>query len=86
MYYTGATYNAFDYANPKMDNLLDEAAATMDPEKRRKVYEEIQQLVIDDVIQVPIYHTVAVFATSDKVKNFRAYPTNMLDIHETTVE
>jgi ABC-type transport system substrate-binding protein len=86
MFYTGATYNSFDYSDPKMDNLLDEAAAMMDPEERRKIYGEVQQLVIDDVIEVPIYHTVAVFAAHKNVKNFRAYPTNMLDIYDTTVE
>lgn len=86
MFYSGATYNTFNYADPKMDNLLDKAAATMDPEKRRQVYEEAERLIIDEVLQVPIYHEIVVFATSDKVKNFRGYPTSMIDISETTIE
>lgn len=44
--------NTQGYANPKVDDLLARAAAEADPEARKRLYREFQQVVVDDV---PIY-------------------------------
>jgi peptide/nickel transport system substrate-binding protein len=85
-FYSTNKWNWSNYKNPRMDELLDQGVATQDPERRQEIYEEIQQLLIDDVVMVPIYHKLGIYAVSKKVKNFYSTPLELIDISETTVE
>ena len=41
--------NTSGYANPKVDALCDQAASSLDPEERRRLYAEVQRVLIEDV-------------------------------------
>ncbi len=41
--------NVEGYSNPKVDDLFARGAREPDPEARRKIYEEVQQILVDDV-------------------------------------
>ena len=41
--------NTEGYSNPRVDELCDKAAAALDPEERRKLYAEVQRILIEDV-------------------------------------
>lgn len=85
-FHSKSTWNWSDYKRPKIDTLLDEAVSTLDTEKRWALYEELQQLLIDEAVAVPIYHKLNIFAASKKVKNFYPTPLEFIDISKTTVE
>jgi peptide/nickel transport system substrate-binding protein len=56
--------NTQNYSNPKVDQLLDQAAGELDVEKRKALYTEFQKIVVDDA---PIYFiNVTFFVTSYK--------------------
>ena len=44
------------YANPKLDVLLESAAAELDAEKRKGLYREAQQIISDDAPHVLLYY------------------------------
>ncbi len=44
------------YANPHVDTLLEKAAAELDPEKRKGLYREAQQIISDDAPHVLLYY------------------------------
>ena len=50
------------YSNQKVDELLDNAALETDPDKRKALYKEFQQIIADDVplhfLHVVPYYTV----------------------------
>ena len=46
--------NVAFYKNPDLDDVLDQAATTIDENERRRLYEEAQTIVYDDVPWVPI--------------------------------
>lgn len=54
--------NTQNYRNPVVDELLSEAATEMDFEKRKQLYQEFQQIIVEDLPVIPInvfpYHTV----------------------------
>lgn len=79
-------FNFSDYKNPKMDELLDRGISIFDPKKRAGVYEEIQQLLIDDVVMIPIYHKLGIYASSKRVKKFYPTPLEQIDISKTTIK
>jgi len=46
---TGAGSNFEQYSNPQVDTLLAQGLAQVDPAKRKPIYDQIQQIVSDDV-------------------------------------
>ncbi|PAF29106.1 ABC transporter substrate-binding protein [Paenibacillus sp. 7516] len=58
-------------SDPKIDELLEQGAVETDPEKRVKIYNEIQQFLIDQAVILPIYvfpYTVAASKSVQGVK------------------
>ena len=85
-FYSNSKFNFSDYKNPKMDELLSKGESTLDPKKRHNIYKDIQQMLIDEAVLIPIYHKLNIYATSKNVKNFYPHPMEMIEISTTTVE
>jgi len=51
---TGGSQNYNDYSNPQVDELLSEAAATADDDKRAALVNEIQEIALADLPWIPI--------------------------------
>ena len=49
-----------DWRNNEFDHLIDVAADEMDPVKRMKLYQEAEQLLVEDVGGVFLYHGITV--------------------------
>src|SRR6185312_3057812 len=58
LFYSSSTENYIGYNNPKVDQLLDEASAEADASKRQDLYQQAQQLIIDDAVVIPVYDDV----------------------------
>lgn len=48
--------NSFRYKNPKYDELFEKAIATTDPKERSRLYEEAEQLAVNDAVCLFIYY------------------------------
>ena len=44
------------YENKHLDQLLDQGVTTMDKEKRRTIYNQVQKIVQDDLVFIPLWH------------------------------
>jgi peptide/nickel transport system substrate-binding protein len=55
------------YAEPSMDALLDEGAATLDQTKRAKIYSEIQLRIMREALLVPLFDAEYVNALAPRV-------------------
>ena len=66
----GVGGNRVNYSNPEMDQLLDEAAAEMDPEKRMQMYDVIQTKLYEDTAWVPLYSLKVCTATTKNLRGF----------------
>ena len=53
------------YSNSKMDELIEKAKTLLDPAERKKVYDEIQDILAEDCpiipLWVPVYEYVVVY-------------------------
>jgi peptide/nickel transport system substrate-binding protein len=58
----GAVFMPDKYANPKVDTIIEQALATIDPEKRESLYREAERLAMPDMPIIPIHHQVNVWA------------------------
>jgi peptide/nickel transport system substrate-binding protein len=57
--------NNYHICDPKMDAMWEAGLATADPAARKKVYDEIQQYMYDNVLMIPLYARANVFAFRD---------------------
>ncbi len=59
----GAGDNTMQYANPEVDKLLQEGAATTDQAKRKDIYMQIQKIIRDDLPILPIFQYALIEGT-----------------------
>lgn len=64
--------NSSRYANPEMDELIEEARVTVDEDERREVYYEIQRLAQRDAPVIPVLNPVFVLAFQPELENVEA--------------
>ena len=62
------------YGNPKVDSLLDEAAAETDLTRRSELFQEVNKIIYDEAPRVWIYHIKEAMPASIKVKGMNPGP------------
>lgn len=72
----GAAGNSTRYSNPEVDELLDNARVEMDEETRLQMYEDAQQIIIDESPLVPIYHTKLLTGINSDLDGYYQYPSS----------
>ena len=72
---TGQPSNAVRYSNPAADDLIAKGVATTDETERKKIYQQLQQLLLDDVPWVNLYIANQFEAMKTYVKGYTHIPT-----------
>lgn len=62
--------NSTGYNNPRVDELLDRAATIYEPERRKPLYHEAEQLIVEDAPYVWLNYTAEFAVMSRKVQNW----------------
>jgi len=68
--------NSIAYENPKADRLVEAGLREMNQEKRKQIYGELQEFLLDELPYLPIYHWVFYKAARTHVQGFR--PTTLM--------
>lgn len=66
---TGGARNIMGYSNPKVDELFAKARAISDQEERKKIYSEIQAILLEDMPRVSYLRGSTAFPFTSDVKN-----------------
>lgn len=73
------------YCNPDLEALFDEQAITADPAARQAIYEQIQQIMYDDVIYIGMWKDPDLWSIHASLQNVRlSGPTPFWNAHEWT--
>ena len=72
----GGALNGAAYKNPKVDDLLDQAVKTLDREKRKGLYQQIQQILMEDLPSPLVTFPRTNWGVSKRVKNWNVGPWN----------
>jgi peptide/nickel transport system substrate-binding protein len=59
----------------KADELLDAGRETADRAKRKQIYDDLQRLMAEDPISIPLYSPDLLYAMQKSVKGFQPHPT-----------
>ena len=75
--------NTIGYTNDQVDQLLEKGAETVDRDSRTAIYQEAQQLIVDDAPMIWLYAREAVHAISKDLENFQPHPEMLFyNVHE----
>lgn len=76
--HTGQVFNFTGYSNPKVDDLLDQGRVEADVTQRKAIYDQVQQIVIDDSPYIYLYIPANVDAYQSYVKGYQTRPDSAL--------
>jgi len=71
------------YSNPRVDELIREGRTTLDQEKRKVIYAEIQQIVAEDLPYINLWYLDNVLVHSTRVKGITVSPAGNYDFLKT---
>lgn len=74
LFHSESTQNHGHYSNPKVDTLLDQARGTQDAKERLALYQQAEQMILDDAAWVPLYFDVEDWLVKPYVQNFKIPP------------
>src|SRR5699024_1468056 len=82
----GAPGNRTRYVNEEVDALLDDARTETDEETRMQLYEDAQQIIVDEAPLVPIYHSVLLAGLQENLSGYYQYPNSFPYLKDLTKE
>lgn len=75
----GSGKNVQQYVNPRVDELLKAGVTTFDQDKRRKIYQEIQALVREDVVFLPLFQYTNVQGIKEGLIGYKPNPNTLVN-------
>ncbi len=70
----GTNFNRTMKPDPELDRMLDAATAEMDPERRKQLYFEIQQYIMDQALTIPLWEEVVLWGANANVQGIHFQP------------
>jgi len=74
LFHTGAQQNTGNYGNPALDTLLDRARGEMDVAKRIGLYQQAEQMLVQDAPALFLSHNISYLLVKPYVKGFVLTP------------
>lgn len=82
----GASGNRSFYENAEVDQLLEEARAEGDEEKRQQLYTEIQEILIEDAPMIYLQHQSYLSGVNHRVENYWINPSGYYMLQDITIK
>jgi len=86
LFYTGSEVNICEYSNPTLDALLDQAAIEQDGVVRLAMYQQAEQLVVDDAPCLPLWHGTNYILVEPYVKGYELNPLGIPDLSKVYID
>ncbi len=84
LFYSKSTQNHIHYANPQFDALVERAQAEADPGKRLDLYHQAEQVLLDDAVVLPIYHSNIATQVKPWVTGYKRTPLGTDELRSVT--
>ncbi|MBL0049783.1 MAG: ABC transporter substrate-binding protein [Bacteroidetes bacterium] len=72
--------NVAYYSNPNFDRLYEQSMEELNPEKRKKILMEMNQILIEDAALAPLYDEATVYFFQNTISGLSANPMNLLNL------
>lgn len=74
LFHSNSAQNHGNYSNPEVDALLDQARGTLAAEERLALYQQAEQMILDDAAWIPLYFDVENWLVKSYIQNFQVPP------------
>ena len=85
-YHSKGVHNATKYVNPNMDALLEQGRVTLDPAKRKEIYDDVQRMLVDELPWLWLYLPDVTMGWSKGVSGFRQHPAAHMYIKDVVID
>jgi oligopeptide transport system substrate-binding protein len=86
LFYTGTEYNAGRFSSKEMDGLIDRAAIEQDNDKRMALYQQAEQVVVDQAAILPLWFNKSYILVNPRIKDYSIDPLGVPRLNLVTVE
>jgi oligopeptide transport system substrate-binding protein len=86
LFYTGSEVNISEYSNPSLDALLDQAAIEQDDALRLAMYQQAEQVVVNDAPCLPLFHGANYILVKPYVKGYELSPLGIPDLSKVYID
>ena len=80
-----AAWNTARYNNPEVDALLLQGRTTLDQEARAEIYQQVQQILLEDMPYIPFYQIDLAFILDARVQGFKTDAQGFFDFYDTYI-
>jgi ABC-type transport system substrate-binding protein len=80
LFETDGSGNYFGHHSVETERLLDLGTGERNPETRARIYRELERHVLNDAPIVPLYHTMGIIATHDRVRGLSPTPLGLAKV------
>lgn len=84
--YSTSIFNYTNVQDEAVDGAIDAAAQELDPTVRAKMYNDLQEQLLQRADYIPIYHNNVIVVAKQSVQNFIVNPLEMFDLSTTSVQ
>ena len=86
LFYTGSENNVFGHSNPELDALLDQAAIEQDSAARLAMYQQSEQMVVDEAPCLPLWFGANYILVKPYIKGYELNPLGIPDLSKVCIE
>lgn len=86
LFHSGADYNNANFSNKELDTLLDQAAIEQDYDKRIAMYQQAEQLIVDQAPILPLWFSRNYALVNQRVKGYNIDPLGVPRFNQVTLE
>jgi peptide/nickel transport system substrate-binding protein len=81
----GQGLNLSHFNNPDLDALIDDSRSTIDDAKRAQDYQDIQKLIVDNAIWVPLWEASTTYGLQKRIQGHKIHPDGHLHLFEASL-
>ena len=74
LFHSKSEQNNPQYSNSQVDSLLEKARGEREPSARLKIYEQVEQTLVDEAPWLPLWHSKSYVLVKGYVKNYKVPP------------
>ncbi len=86
LFHTGAENNFAEYSNPDVDALLDKAAVEADNEKSLELYQQAEQMLVDDAACLPLWFGENYMLVKPYVEGYKLTPLGFVWLEKVSIK
>jgi len=86
LYHGQSEFNAAGYNNDAVNRLLEQARTESDPVKRLQIYQQAEQLLIDDTATLPMFHSKQFMLVNPRLRGYVLSPIHTAYILDVSLE